>query len=70
MSDKNYIMVASGGCEKTCDAKTLLGAKREATRWASYGQGVQIITPEGEIWEKEFWQNRNLFGWKSWKQVY
>ena len=61
---------ASGVINKA-KAKTLTGAKREASQEMTHGGGSVSVTDRetGEVWQREFWQNLNRFGWGPWKRV-
>lgn len=61
---------ASSGVEVDATAKTLTGAKREASRWMSFGGGSVYVVVDGrDVCVREFWQNGNRFGWKKWKSA-
>lgn len=57
-----------GGTLKS-NAKTLAGAKRAASQWASFdGQSIYVEDQSG-IWARHFWQSLNRFGWGEWERV-
>ena len=69
METNIYMMRADSGIIEYA-GKTLIGAKREASKWATFGGGsVYVETPAGEIYWREFWQNGNSFGWKRWSKM-
>ncbi|MFA5240353.1 MAG: hypothetical protein WC476_11700 [Phycisphaerae bacterium] len=62
-----YTITADSGVSITSSAKTLTGAKREASAWMSYGGGsVYVADKNGPICKRDFWKNLNRFGWSKW----
>jgi hypothetical protein len=61
-----YTAHASSGVVVDLEAKTLTGAKREASEWISFGSDVTVCGDNKPIAMREFWQERNLFGWAPW----
>ena len=51
------------------DAKTVKSAKQKASNWAQFGSGNITLEIGSEIYQREFWQNNNKFGWHNWKQI-
>ena len=66
-----FIAYSESGVTINLNAKTELGAKREATKWLSYGAGDVYIEniATGIKWRRGFWQNRDRFGWTVWEQI-
>jgi len=65
-----YTAFASSGVEIDLDAKTLIGAKREASKWISFGGGDVTVSADGKpVAIREFWQVRHLFGWDPWRAI-
>jgi hypothetical protein len=65
-----YQLRSDSGVTVTANAQTLTGAKREATNWASFGAGDIYVDQNGDtIAKREFWQERNRFGWLPWQSV-
>jgi hypothetical protein len=62
-----YICHESGVINRA-NAKTLAGAKREATREKSFGGGSVWIEDENRnmLAMREFWQIGNSYGWNKW----
>ena len=62
----------ASGVSVMCDAHTLLGAKREASAWMSYGGGSVVLHDRqtDERWIRRFWSTVNgKFGWGKWETV-
>lgn len=57
------------GVINSVNAKTLIGAKREATKEMSFGGGSVTLYFNGEIWTREFWSGVRNFGWNKWEKV-
>jgi len=66
-----FIAYSESGVTIGLNAKTELGAKREATKWLSYSAGDVYIenTATGIKWRRGFWQNGHRFGWSNWEQI-
>jgi hypothetical protein len=66
-----YAITAESGVSVDCDAHTLLGAKREASAWMSFGGGSVTLIDKAtkETWTREFWQSGRSFGWNAWKKI-
>jgi hypothetical protein len=61
---------ATSGVEVDLDAKTLLGAKREASDWITFGGGDVIVSADGEpVAVRYFWRVLDRFGWGPWQTV-
>jgi len=69
MSD--YYIYAENGASIKSNAKTIVGAKREASKWLSFGAGDVSVenVKTGEKWVRRFWQHLNHFGWEQWIQI-
>ena len=63
-----YTAYASeSGIEVRLNARTLIGAKREASAWINFGGGSVTISCDGNpVATREFWQSLNNFGWDRW----
>lgn len=65
-----YQMRADSGVVVDATAKTLTGAKREASKWMAFGGGSVYVVADGkDVCVRKFWQNGNHFGWDAWKTV-
>jgi hypothetical protein len=66
-----YQINHESGVSNRADARTLTGAKREASSQMTYGGGsvevVDIVT--GDVWRREMWQSGHSFGWSRWTKV-
>jgi hypothetical protein len=61
-----YYLEAESGVRIPADAKTLAGAKREASKWISFGSGdVYVISNGAPVCKRKFWEQRGRFGWKK-----
>ena len=62
------IYAHKSGITEIANAKTLAGAKREASDWMSHGGGsVSVLDMDGYVLATRcFWQNGNRFGWDKW----
>lgn len=68
MSD--YTAKAASGVTSTLGAKTLLGAKREATKWISYGGGLLTLYCDGQaVAYRDFEQNGSHYHWLPWVTI-
>jgi hypothetical protein len=54
------------GIVNTVRSRTLLGAKREASREMTYGGGSVTLYYDGEVWHRELWTSGHSFGWGGW----
>lgn len=62
-----FTAYASSGVEVDLDAKTLDGAKREASAWITFGGGDVTVSADGvPVATRQFWQILNRFGWGKW----
>jgi hypothetical protein len=62
-----FTAYASSGVEVNLDAKTLVGAKREASAWITFGGADVTVCADGvPVATRAFWQNLNHFGWDAW----
>lgn len=63
-----FKLIADSGVEITANAQTLTGAKREATKWMTFGGGsVSVANSKGNILcTRYFWRIGNHFGWDKW----
>lgn len=66
-----YTINCANGYRQNIKAKSLIGAKRQATKiCAIFGVGsFTVTTPEGAIYRREFWSVGNYFGWHKWAKV-
>lgn len=65
-----FTAYASSGVEVDLDAKTLAGAKREASAWITFGGGDVTVSADGvPLATRVFWQERDLFGWEPWETI-
>ena len=66
-----YTFKTEHGYQTEIVAETIVGAKRKATALLAHGAGwVTLTTQDGEIYQRDFWQNGNRFGWDKWKRVF
>lgn len=64
---RKFEISAQSGVSVPANAKTLAGAKREATKWAAFGSGdISIVENGSTVCVRRFWQNGNRFGWRKW----
>lgn len=63
-----FFLSSASGVTVESSAKTLAGAKREATKWMTFGGGsVSVQDKHGNTLAiRQFWQNGNHFGWDKW----
>ncbi len=66
---KPAIIKTQHGQSIEIDAKTVKAAKQKASKWAQFGSGTITLEFGSEIYQREFWQNANIFGWHGWKQI-
>ena len=66
-----FAMSAASGVSVVCDATTVIGAKREASAWISYGGGDITVTNNqtNETWMRKFWTIGPSFGWGRWRLI-
>lgn len=65
-----YTIHHASGVVTTSTAKTLTGAKREASKDMTHGGGsVTIYAGNKPACQRVFWQDRNQFGWGRWENV-
>jgi hypothetical protein len=65
-----YSALASSGVRVDLDARTLTGAKREASAWISFGGGNVTLCADGvPVAMRRFWRNLNHFGWDRWEAL-
>jgi hypothetical protein len=66
-----YTITAANGVSACCDARTMLGAKREASAWIGYGGKSVTVTDNitSETWYRSFWESGHKFGWGKWERV-
>ena len=58
----------SGNRCETLTAKTLTGAKRQASALLSHGCGDMVLYKDDEpIARRRFWEGFNTFGWGNWE---
>ena len=50
-------------------AKTIAGAKREATADATFGGGSVTVHGKEGTTSREFWQELSRYGWEKWSQL-
>lgn len=64
-----FMIYADSGVSISSSAKTLTGAKREASKWMSFGGGSVYVkdTTNGEVLMRPFWRNLSHFGWGRWE---
>lgn len=68
--EKQYQLRSGSGVVVDADAKTLTGAKREATRWMTHGGGAVYVLEDGrEVCFRPFWESGSRFGWDKWRAV-
>ena len=79
-AEENYINEIEGyikpatiktqyGVSIEIDVKTVKSAKQKASKWAQFGSGTITLELGSKIYQREFWQNGNRFGWHGWKQI-
>ena len=66
---KPAIIKTQQGQSIEIDAKTVKSAKQKASKWAKFGSGTITLEFGSEIYQREFWQDANKFGWHDWKQI-
>lgn len=66
---KPAIVKSQYGNEIEIDVKTTKEAKQKASKWAQFGSGTITLELGLKIYQREFWQNLNNFGWHEWKEV-
>ena len=66
-----YWIESGAGDRIRSAAKTILGAKREATNWITFGGGnVYIFQDDGvPLWMRKFWQSGDRYGWDRWQKI-
>lgn len=65
-----FELAANSGVIVISKAKTLIGAKREASAWASYGSGDVFVVVDGTaVCMRRFWSNGGNFGWHNWESI-
>ena len=71
MSKQNTFTIhADSGINITAKAKTLIGAKREASNWISHGGGSVYVDQNGKtVAMRKFWSSGRHFGWDKWTSV-
>ena len=63
-------IAANSGVILDCNAKTITGAKREASIWASYGAGDIFVLVNGDaVCTRRFWSDGGNFGWHKWENI-
>lgn len=67
----SYIIRAQSGAEIESKAKTLVGAKREASAWITHGGGtVYVLDAErNPICYRRMWSEGHRFGWLRWEAI-
>ena len=48
--------------------KSLLSAKRSASKKLVYPNSVELYCPDGSVWYKSFWGLSHGFGWYDWEK--
>ena len=64
-----FILSADSGVQVPADSTTIAGAKREASRWMSFGGGSVAVldaATKEPLCVRPFWQHLNRFGWDAW----
>lgn len=65
-----YTIHHQSGVITTSTAKTLAGAKREASKDATHGGGSVTVHCDGNpVCRREFWQSLDRFGWEKWENI-
>lgn len=65
-----YTITADSGVTINSTSKTLVGAKREASAWMSFGGGSVWVLQAGEpVAMRRFWRDGNRFGWGRWESA-
>jgi hypothetical protein len=66
-----YQINHESGVSNRANAKTLIGAKRKASKEMTYGsesvEVVDIVT--GGVWQCRIWKNGHKFNWDRWAKV-
>lgn len=57
------------GVKTISNAKTIIGAKREASKLMTHGgRSVYVESPNGVIYQRKFWSSGRNFGWDKWEK--
>lgn len=65
-----YSIHHASGVVTTSSAKTLTGAKREASKDMTHGGGsVTVYADNQPVCKREFWQSIRHFGWEKWQNI-
>ena len=65
-----YTAQASSGVTVNLNAKSITGAKREASSWISFGGGdVTVCAAGAPVAIRRFRQNLNRFYWDRWEAL-
>jgi len=63
-----YLYAHKSNIKVQARATSLIGAKREASKWMTYGGGsISVLDKNSVILAtREFWEDHNRFGWERW----